>query len=112
MPTPTASDIQVSRRDSIDAPEEFYTGLGEALIRIRRLRGLSQYAVEVTSGGRFKAVVIGSYERGDRHMRIGTLVELARFYDVPVETFLPDANGDTLVPLKALTAHLSALGKT
>jgi hypothetical protein len=44
----------------------------------------------VGRGGRFKAVVIGSYERGDRAIAAHRLAALAAFYDVPLEDMLPD----------------------
>ena len=40
--------------------------------------------------GRWKAVVVGSYERGDRAVTVQRLAELADFYGVPVSELLPD----------------------
>jgi transcriptional regulator with XRE-family HTH domain len=45
--------------------------------------------VEQRSGGRWKAVVVGSYERGDRAVTVQKLAELARFYGVPMSLLLP-----------------------
>jgi transcriptional regulator with XRE-family HTH domain len=64
--------------------------LGERLRAIRRARGLRLQDVEVRSGGRFKAVVVGSYERGDRAVAAHRLAALASFYDVPLQDLLPD----------------------
>ena len=47
--------------------------------------------VEATSEGRWKAVVVGSYERGDRAVTVQRLAELAEFYGVPLVELLPDA---------------------
>ena len=45
--------------------------------------------VEQRSGGRWKAVVVGSYERGDRAVTVQKLAELARFYGMPMSLLLP-----------------------
>jgi transcriptional regulator with XRE-family HTH domain len=63
--------------------------LGVRLRAVRRARGLRLQDVELRSGGRFKAVVIGSYERGDRAISAHRLAALATFYDVPLEELLP-----------------------
>jgi transcriptional regulator with XRE-family HTH domain len=103
--------------------------LGAQLRAVRRARGLRLQDVEARSGGRFKAVVVGSYERGDRAVAAHRLAALARFYDVPLEDLLPDGDrhhgvrerGDevaldldalrmsvdpTLEPLKRLVHHV------
>jgi transcriptional regulator with XRE-family HTH domain len=66
--------------------------LGERLRAIRRARGLRLQDVENRSAGRFKAVVVGSYERGDRAISAHRLAALATFYDVPLEDVLPDGH--------------------
>jgi transcriptional regulator with XRE-family HTH domain len=65
--------------------------LGSRLRAIRTQQGLSLHGVEERSGGRWKAVVVGSYERGDRAVSVQRLSELAEFYGVPVNELLPDA---------------------
>ena len=47
------------------------------------------HGVEEKSQGRWKAVVVGSYERGDRAVTVQRLAELADFYGVPVQELLP-----------------------
>jgi transcriptional regulator with XRE-family HTH domain len=47
-------------------PSEFAKQLGARLRAIRQQQGLSLQGVEEKSGGRWKAVVVGSYERGVR----------------------------------------------
>jgi len=69
---------------------DYAQALGNRLRAIRQQQGLSLQRVEERSGGRWKAVVIGSYERGDRAITVARLAELARFYDVPVAELLPD----------------------
>jgi transcriptional regulator with XRE-family HTH domain len=63
--------------------------LGARLRAIRQQQGLSLHGVEQKSKGRWKAVVIGSYERGDRAVTVQKLAELASFYGVPIEELLP-----------------------
>lgn len=85
--------------------------LGARLRAIRQQKGLSLQGVEERSQGRWKAVVIGSYERGDRAVTVARLAELATFYDVPVSELLPDAAEDagtgpsvkTVIDLEALS---------
>ena len=63
--------------------------VGERLRRIRVDRGMSLQDVERSSDGRWKAAVIGSYERGDRNISATRLLELAEFYEVSPTDVLP-----------------------
>lgn len=63
--------------------------LGTRLRAIRQQQGLSLHGVEEKSKGRWKAVVVGSYERGDRAVTVARLSELAEFYGVPMAELLP-----------------------
>ncbi len=63
--------------------------LGARLRQIRVQQGLSLHGVEAKSQGRWKAVVVGSYERGDRALTAQRLSELAAFYRVPITALLP-----------------------
>ncbi len=74
--------------------------LGQRLRAIRQQQGLSLHGVEERSHGRWKAVVVGSYERGDRAVTVQKLAELADFYGVPVSELLPGggAKGSTETP--------------
>ena len=69
---------------------EYSRSLGARLRSIRTQQGLSLQGVEEKSNGRWKAVVVGSYERGDRAVTVSRLAELADFYRVPVSELLPD----------------------
>ena len=68
---------------------EYAKALGAKLRAIRTQQGLSLHGVEDKSQGRWKAVVVGSYERGDRAVTVQRLSELAEFYGVPVGELLP-----------------------
>jgi transcriptional regulator with XRE-family HTH domain len=65
--------------------------LGARLRRIRGQQNLSLAQVEERSNGRWKAVVVGAYERGDRAVTIERLAALAAFYDVTITHLLPEA---------------------
>ena len=70
--------------------EDYAKALGARLRAIRVQQGLSLHGVEEKSGGRWKAVVVGSYERGDRAVTVQRLAELADFYGVPVGELVPE----------------------
>lgn len=58
------------------------------LIReLRKKRGLTLKQCEELSQGRFKSVVMGSYERGTRAISLERLQEIADFYEVPIHYF-------------------------
>lgn len=63
--------------------------LGKRMRSIRNQQGLSLHGVEVKSEGVWKAVVIGSYERGDRAVSVQRLAQIADFYGVPLHELLP-----------------------
>lgn len=71
---------------------EYAKALGSRLRAIRTQQGLSLHGVEDKSNGRWKAVVVGSYERGDRAVTVQRLAELAEFYGVPVAALLPEGH--------------------
>ena len=60
----------------------------ERLRELRRGRGLTLDQCQAMSGGAIKAVVLGSYERGSRAISLARLVQLGKFFDVPLEFFL------------------------
>lgn len=64
--------------------------IGARLRRVRHQQGLSLADVQADSDGRWKAVVVGAYERGDRTVTLARLADLAEFYDVPLADLLPD----------------------
>ncbi|TVP72627.1 MAG: transcriptional regulator [Nitriliruptor sp.] len=92
--TATPEPAEVTVLPEAGADEEAGLGyqqrLGAKLRAVRRARGLRLQDVEELSEGRFKAVVIGSYERGDRAISAHKLASLAAFYEVPVVELLPD----------------------
>src|SRR3982751_6749550 len=91
-------------------PSEYAKTLGGKLRAIRTQQGLSLHGVEEKSEGRWKAVVVGSYERGDRAVTVQRLAELAEFYGVPVSELLPDSSAATpMEPAPELIIDLEKL---
>ncbi len=67
--------------------------------------------MEDKSHGRWKAVVVGSYERGDRAVTVQRLSELAVFYGVPVSELLPDPRPSSAVTTNTkIVLNLESLG--
>ena len=63
--------------------------LGARLRAVRRQLGMTLEQVEQRSQGRFKMVVVGSYERADRAITVQKLAELAEVYGLRTEQLLP-----------------------
>lgn len=91
---------------------EFAKVLGARLRAIRTQQGLSLHGVESKSQGRWKAVVIGSYERGDRAVTVARFAELAEFYGVPVSELLPPGSQTTPIePTPRIVIDLERLSQ-
>jgi len=52
--------------------------------------------VERNSNGKWKAVVIGSYERSDRAISLKKAIALMQFYQVPVTELFPELSPQTI----------------
>ncbi|MDP9023159.1 MAG: transcriptional regulator [Actinomycetota bacterium] len=84
--------------------------VGTRLRRIRMQQGLSLQDVERRSGGKWKAAVVGSYERGDRNISAARLCELAEFYGVSPTEVLPQEDAPRPVEhAQAMVIDLSKL---
>ncbi len=70
--------------------QDYAHALGARLRAVRVQQGMSLHAVEERSQGRWKAVVVGSYERGDRAVTVAKLADLAEFYGIPIAELLPE----------------------
>lgn len=97
--------------DGEAANEGYAKALGARLRAVRTRQHLSLHGVERKSEGRLKAVVVGSYERGDRAVSVQRLAELAEFYGVPVSDLLPPedsafAAGSGGAPLSRIVLNL------
>lgn len=69
---------------------EYQDQLGGRLRAVRTQQDLTLQEVEERSDGKWKAVVIGAYERGDRAISAAKLADLATFYGVPVSELMPE----------------------
>src|SRR5262252_7611376 len=86
--------VTVDNAPDEDVPNrEYAKALGARLRAVRTQQHLSLHGVERKSGGKWKAVVVGSYERGDRAVSVQRLSELADFYGVTVSDLLPPDEG-------------------
>ncbi|HEX6683038.1 MAG TPA: transcriptional regulator [Candidatus Limnocylindrales bacterium] len=90
-------------------PSDYAKSLGARLRSIRQQQNLSLQGVEEKSNGRWKAVVVGSYERGDRAVTVSRLAELADFYRVPVGELLPDGPSPRHEPTSKIVLDLEKL---
>lgn len=98
--------------DDKAVPNEGYAkALGARLRAVRMQQHLSLHGVERKSAGKWKAVVVGSYERGDRAVSVQRLADLADFYGVSVGDLLPPddspfTSGSTGTPLSRIVLNL------
>ena len=91
---------------------DYAKALGARLRAIRTQQGLSLHGVEEKSRGRWKAVVVGSYERGDRAVTVQRLAELAQFYGIPVAELLPEGvSGTAVEPVPRIVIDLERLAQ-
>jgi transcriptional regulator with XRE-family HTH domain len=74
---------------------DYSRALGDRLRKIRIQKNMSLQDVQQASEGRWKAAVVGAYERGDRNVTVTKLAELAEFYGVPVSEIIPEDDGPT-----------------
>lgn len=100
-PTDTATDAAATHVDSDTPTDDAHADdahsdeapasnpIGERLRNIRRQQGMSLADVQARSNGKWKSVVVGAYERGDRSISISRLAELTEFYGVPLVDVMP-----------------------
>jgi len=79
---------RVYSRWMITIPERSIEEIAAAMKSVRKAKGMTLREVEAKSGGTWKAVVIGSYERCDRALSIKKAIGLANFYQVPLNELL------------------------
>ena len=110
MTTTDRNDLVTT--DDLDDDDELTNiqlEIGARLRKAREDKGLSLKAVEDQSGGEFPAVVLGSWERGDRKISVPRLLTLARWYELPVAAFLPSAEIERLDPMDLVQARHAAM---
>lgn len=86
--------------------------IGARLRRVRHQQEMSLADVQASSKGRWKAVVVGAYERGDRSVTVDRLAQLATFYDVPLADLLPDPQLTRAMSAGRITLDLVRLNES
>lgn len=69
--------------------------ISSRLRSIRTTKGLSLSDVERASHRSIRAVVLGSYERGDRALTLKKAIIIAAFYGVPLTYLIQEPSADT-----------------
>ena len=82
----------------------------ERLRTIRKSKGWSLQDVEHHSNGKWKAVVVGSYERGDRAISLKKAISLMQFYQVPITELFPEIT--TEFSARSISVNLAKLEST
>jgi transcriptional regulator with XRE-family HTH domain len=59
--------------------------------QLRRERGLTLRDFEEKSGGKIRAIVMGAYERGDRSMSLGKLIEISKVFGIELSHLIGSA---------------------
>jgi transcriptional regulator with XRE-family HTH domain len=104
LPAPHPPDPD--RGEPVDNAASYAVQTGQRMRAVRVQRGLSLPGVEKASRGRFRAVTLGSYERGDRGMRVEDLADYARWLGVDVRLLLPP-EPDREAQMARLTAKVA-----
>ncbi len=89
--------------------------ISKRLRQIRKQQSLTLKQVEIRSRGKWKAVVIGSYERGTRSLSISKAKSLCEFYGVPLSALfqsesiqqVPHSEGALRIDLRNLRGRLA-----
>jgi transcriptional regulator with XRE-family HTH domain len=92
-----------------DVTDDYEVQVGGRLRAIRNQRSMTLRDVEARSNGRWKAVVVGSYERADRSISVSRLRELASFYGADVADLLPGGVRRTSEESEPIVIDLAAL---
>ena len=82
----------------------------QRLREIRKSKGWSLQDVEHHSNGKWKAVVIGSYERADRAISLKKAISLMQFYQVPITELFPEIT--TQLTARSVSVNLNKLAES
>ena len=80
--------------------------IAASLRAIRKQKGMTLKDFEIASNGRWKAVVIGSYERCDRALSLKKAINLAAFYQMPLDQLLGLENRESAPMNRKITLDL------
>ena len=92
-----ADDLHAETADVHEDDAHASNPIGERLRNIRRQQGMSLADVQTRSNGKWKSVVVGAYERGDRSISIARLAELTEFYGVPLVDVMPATSAELAI---------------
>ena len=96
----------------INIPERSIEEIAAAMKSVRRRKGLTLRDVEAKSEGVWKAVVIGSYERCDRALSVKKAINLANFYQVPLNELLGLKSESKIPSQEKITLDIRATSKS
>jgi transcriptional regulator with XRE-family HTH domain len=96
----------------INIPERSIEEIAAAMKSVRRRKGMTLRDVEAKSDGVWKAVVIGSYERCDRALSVKKAINLANFYEVPLNELLGLRTESKTQSIKRITLDIRATSKS
>jgi transcriptional regulator with XRE-family HTH domain len=77
---------------------------------IRTSKGWRLQEVEHHSNGKWKAVVVGFYERADRAISLKKAISLMQFYQVPITELFPEIT--TQISAKSIGVNLKKLDQS
>ena len=89
-------------------PELSIEEIAASIKAVRKAKNLTLKDVEIKSGGIWKAVVIGSYERCDRALSVKKAINLANFYQVPLNVLLGINKESNQNPKEKITLDIRA----
>ena len=89
-------------------PELSIEDIAKSIKAVCKAKGLTLREVEAKSGGVWKAVVIGSYERCDRALSVKKAITLANFYQVPLDELLGIHKEEASNPREKITLDIRA----
>jgi transcriptional regulator with XRE-family HTH domain len=102
-------DLDYAYMNILVDSQESQQRLGRALRALRIARNWTLDDFERSSGGRIKAVVLGSYERGSRSISVFKLETIASIYDVPISGILKESNDHPILGFRNVIIDLRKL---
>jgi len=102
-------DLEYAYMNILVDSKESSPRLGRALRALRIARNWTLDDFERASGGRIKAVVLGSYERGSRSISAFKLETIAAIYNVPISGILKDSNDHPILGFRNVIIDLRKL---
>lgn len=86
--------------------------VSQRLRQIRQQQKMTLRQVEIKSRGKWKAVVVGSYERGSRSLSVDKAFQLCEFYGVPISQLFTKSIDTRLPTTKIIDTRFENLDKS